>query len=227
MHDGSSNSEKGSSPLARGLRRRLPRIHHPLRIIPAHGSWVYLRGAVELLPAHGSSPLARGLPAEGIDGDARGGIIPARAGFTSQSSRGKRLGPDHPRSRGVYFDRPDLVREGDGSSPLARGLLAGRLGGLGPRRIIPARAGFTRRGRASRPCGPDHPRSRGVYSSSCAHAPSSFGSPPLARGLLDVVTQVGTVGRITPARAGFTDPTPWTAWGRTDHPRSRGVYESA
>ena len=204
MHDGSSNSEKGSSPLARGLRRRLPRIHHPLRIIPAHGSWVYLRGAVELLPAHGSSPLARGLPAEGIDGDARGGIIPARAGFTSQSSRGKRLGPDHPRSRGVYFDRPDLVREGDGSSPLARGLLAGRLGGLGPRRIIPARAGFTVRAVRSGRALPDHPRSRGVYPIRwrCPRAP--FGSSPLARGLPSGRSGLAGLSRIIPARAGFT-----------------------
>ena len=50
---------------------------------------------------------------------------------------------DHPRSRGVYdciaYDAVyDL-----GSSPLARGLLEGRLASLHTQRIIPARAGLT------------------------------------------------------------------------------------
>ena len=31
-------------------------------------------------------------------------------------------------------------------------------------------------------------------------------------------------GGIIPARAGFTFPQPYTAIGKTDHPRSRGVY---
>ena len=111
-----------------------------------------------------------------------------------------------------------------GSSPLARGLLLkywvpGRISG-----IIPARAGFTptRTSASFRP--PDHPRSRGVYSiwgSACTMAP---GSSPLARGLHQVRGRVGMVGRIIPARAGFTAGPGAGVRRRWDHPRSRGVY---
>ena len=54
-----------------------------------------------------------------------------------------------------------------------------------------------------------------------------FGSSPLARGLpLDPLLGFG-VGRIIPARAGFTStPTAWSSTG-WDHPRSRGVYPRA
>ena len=50
-----------------------------------------------------------------------------------------------------------------GSSPLARGLLAVYDAVVGNDGIIPARAGFTLRGPPAVVCGPDHPRSRGVY----------------------------------------------------------------
>ena len=53
-----------------------------------------------------------------------GGIIPARAGFTTMS---------------FDTDRPPI-----GSSPLARGLLVSALPLGRPLGIIPARAGFTR-----------------------------------------------------------------------------------
>ena len=50
------------------------------------------------------------------------GIIPARAGFTSDDRGAHRVFLDHPRSRGVYSAiRPYLDRN-PGSSPLARGL---------------------------------------------------------------------------------------------------------
>ena len=52
------------------------------------------------------------------------------------------------------------------------------------------------------------------------------GSSPLARGLLHGVGQVQALGRIIPARAGFT-ATCAAAWKlAADHPRSRGVYTS-
>ena len=92
----------------------------------------------------GSSPLARGLQAEaGLEG-AAGRIIPARAGFTGAEAKSDAERPDHPRSRGVYVRAHLAGRASRGSSPLARGLLTGRLGLAGLARIIPARAGFTR-----------------------------------------------------------------------------------
>ena len=53
------------------------------------------------------------------------------------------------------------------------------------------------------------------------------GSSPLARGL--PVLRLGGPGRarIIPARAGFTHPTHKTEGNLEDHPRSRGVYQTA
>ena len=118
--------------------------------------------------------------------EAAWGIIPARAGFT-----GPLLG---------------VVGGPGGSSPLARGLRRPlRPHGM-LRRIIPARAGFTRgMSRSTTTCA-DHPRSRGVY---CARQDGALrlgGSSPLARGL--------------PMQQKHL----WIP--RLDHPRSRGVYVS-
>ena len=113
---------------------------------------------------------------------------------------------------------------GWGSSPLARGLPAWPVGDAASGRIIPARAGFTRRRRRLSGASADHPRSRGVYSSSRRFVSSFTGSSPLARGLLlRPLAAIRTRG-IIPARAGFTAPqtAPQAAGG--DHPRSRGVY---
>ena len=192
----------------------------------------------------GSSPLARGLRAVSCRTVCRCGIIPARAGFTRPASpltRGQRIIParagftisvdldgvcaeDHPRSRGVY-DGADLAPVPDaGSSPLARGLPPSSRRGKTMRRIIPARAGFTRRSLPLLQGGEDHPRSRGVYGASCDHPGCEAGSSPLARGLLEGVGDRRPRLRIIPARAGFT-PRPGPARpGARDHPRSRGVY---
>ena len=52
------------------------------------------------------------------------------------------------------------------------------------------------------------------------------GSSPLARGLLSVPFFSTGVGRIIPARAGFTSSTWLLPCRLPDHPRSRGVYGS-
>ena len=52
----------------------------------------------------------------------------------------------------------------------------------------------------------------------------SDGSSPLARGLLGNRLAGGEVGRIIPARAGFTPPLGDPPGPLRDHPRSRGVY---
>ena len=154
----------------------------------------------------GSSPLARGLLTGMIRAQRSLRIIPARAGFTTWPFRAGPRRPDHPRSRGVYFSHCKRKRFTLGSSPLARGLRQPKIGGQTESRIIPARAGFTpARGTSQRP-GPDHPRSRGVYSATRWASRTRRGSSPLARGLPR--TQCGCSGR------------------RPDHPRSRGVYAS-
>ena len=132
--------------------------------------------------------------------------------------------PDHPRSRGVYQDDVALGVQGGGSSPLARGLhRVGRRPGR-RRRIIPARAGFTRTSRACACPTGDHPRSRGVYTRDAYEANLTFGSSPLARGLREPVAHRPLHVRIIPARAGFTPRSVRQPAPPRDHPRSRGVY---
>ena len=111
----------------------------------------------------GSSPLARGLPTATSWPYEPRGIIPARAGFTDRVLVRVGCVRDHPRSRGVYSP-PSRCHHGPrGSSPLARGLPHCLSLAPAPRRIIPARAGFTGSEMSAFMCVPDHPRSRGVY----------------------------------------------------------------
>ena len=131
-------------------------------------------------------------------------IIPARAGFTATRTLRPWAHRDHPRSRGVY--RPTSWDAGcrPGSSPLARGLPTNPKGDTMYERIIPARAGFTPRGRPPRRGPGDHPRSRGVYPCQRSGRGSRGGSSPLARGLPRAIRAAARTLRIIPARAGFT-----------------------
>ena len=177
----------GSSPLARGL----------------------LFGRFSTFHGKGSSPLARGLQRL-RSMEARGRrIIPARAGFTPTARRRPTGQRDHPRSRGVYCAARDEILDPWGSSPLARGLPGSEKLVDAVDRIIPARAGFTvRTPRRSIPV-PDHPRSRGVYTSEVDMAINNRGSSPLARGLPCLVRPDRHALGIIPARAGFTSSSPW------------------
>ena len=172
----------------------------------------------------GSSPLARGLRAHIRIGLIPDRIIPARAGFTGSAGREVCATWDHPRSRGVYSDSGSSRGGSSGSSPLARGLPPPPAWPRRGRRIIPARAGFTRRPGAGAPARRDHPRSRGVYCSGRGRSPRRRGSSPLARGLHVGAVEVGGVVGIIPARAGFTPAPAGGAATDRDHPRSRGVY---
>ena len=167
---------------------------------------VYSRPSAARSRALGSSPLARGLRSHPRVGHLRAGIIPARAGFTELNIRLREIDGDHPRSRGVYAASGRSTRTAPGSSPLARGLPSCCSLGLEARRIIPARAGFTRLGPRGRHRRRDHPRSRGVYSRMPPRWRPPSGSSPLARGLLAQVISAGRARRIIPARAGFTPP---------------------
>ena len=131
-------------------------------------------------------------------------IIPARAGFTDSGGRKRGMEADHPRSRGVYWEKFCL----DGLCYW----------------IIPARAGFTLLGIEQGLQVRDHPRSRGVYDNTADTARAAKGSSPLARGLLGSSSQAPVRSGIIPARAGFTAPQTRRQLERRDHPRSRGVY---
>ena len=152
----------------------------------------------------GSSPLARGLHQGHLSGRPGPGIIPARAGFTQPYAPSSQSSRDHPRSRGVYVRRRWSMAGMVGSSPLARGLLRPC------QEQVPVRA--------------DHPRSRGVYWRSVMVPRLPPGSSPLARGLRRLLGRHPHLGRIIPARAGFTATTGPPSTPGSDHPRSRGVY---
>ena len=92
-------------------------------------------------------------------------------------------GPDHPRSRGVYTSLDRSLDAGEGSSPLARGLLVEPVTTTVTSGIIPARAGSTRTAASPERCLWDHPRSRGVYIALRFSLTMRWGSSPLARGL--------------------------------------------
>ena len=172
----------------------------------------------------GSSPLARGLHMTHRTETHPCGIIPARAGFTRMGESTRAWLPDHPRSRGVYYQIVITVLIGTGSSPLARGLRIGRSRPRRATRIIPARAGFTRRAPRRSPGRRDHPRSRGVYVHGRFLSVVVSGSSPLARGLREGLKECLTADGIIPARAGFTFQPSVNGRLNADHPRSRGVY---
>ena len=153
-----------------------------------------------------------------------GRIIPARAGFTTPLPLRSLLTWDHPRSRGVYDTNSAQRLIKCGSSPLARGLPAGRCPSSTRRRIIPARAGFTSTPSPSSSTARDHPRSRGVYVGRRRMGAHHRGSSPLARGLRADGSKANGRWRIIPARAGFTATFPAATGEPRDHPRSRGVY---
>ena len=213
----------GSSPLARGLHVDQTLIGVDLRIIPARAGFtvriqppdqhprdhprsrgVYRHPSTAGAVLVGSSPLARGLLLHRVLAQVRRGIIPARAGFTNKGPKSWQGRRDHPRSRGVYGACTSTRGRGRGSSPLARGLHAGVHEPVDEGRIIPARAGFTSARTWATCTAWDHPRSRGVYSSTGPSRPPSAGSSPLARGLPGDGGVAVVVARIIPARAGFT-----------------------
>ena len=214
----------GSSPLARGLLQDVLIVGVNDRIIPARAGFTRcIRRLGRASPDHprsrgvyattspeppasmqGSSPLARGLHRVLRLVEERRGIIPARAGFTVPELGAEHGHEDHPRSRGVYAAHVQALGDGEGSSPLARGLPWAHESDFDTAGIIPARAGFTAPGaQCSRPA-EDHPRSRGVYDGRPDWAPIHAGSSPLARGLPTRTAAAWRASRIIPARAGFT-----------------------
>ena len=154
-------------------------------------------------------------------------IIPARAGFTELVAERPRRVRDHPRSRGVYTGPGTDPHRRPGSSPLARGLRRRRRAAPGGGGDHPARAGFTISPFPGRRRGEDHPRSRGVYPVTWWGPCSTWGSSPLARGLLRSIRGQYRGAGIIPARAGFTATGTTAPYSDTDHPRSRGVYRPA
>ena len=214
---------RGSSPRVRGKLRRPPAKTPVTRIIPAragqtsppcrdcraHPDHPRACGANSSTRPRkarnaGSSPRVRGKQVLPVRRGLRLRIIPARAGQTKAHRTVSRNCSDHPRACGANGPpRPDSTPP-TGSSPRVRGKhdIFSKGGFVG--RIIPARAGQTRRSSCRYESRPDHPRACGAngHSQSCSHNPS--GSSPRVRGKLHRAADRVGWRRIIPARAGQT-----------------------
>ena len=171
----------------------------------------------------GSSPLVRGQRIWPLCFAAASRIIPARAGPTVACTLTLPVCPDHPRSCGANWNRPEEAGNDFGSSPLVRGQHPIQPRRIANQRIIPARAGPTRTLRQTHRPHTDHPRSCGANACCRACSSAAFGSSPLVRGQ----PQSGRTGplprRIIPARAGPTLAGRHEARPGPDHPRSCGA----
>ena len=175
--------------------------------------------------APGSSPRVRGkLDGYGADGTTSR-IIPARAGQTNTYRDMYNQPPDHPRACGANGLLAQLVRAAFGSSPRVRGKPRfGRAASM-VLRIIPARAGQTKRALQGNPLTTDHPRACGANVAGKSEKTVRVGSSPRVRGKLMPVTVDISPVRIIPARAGQTMPIYSTPVLSTDHPRACGAND--
>ena len=119
-----SRRDTGSSPHTRGARPVDGHVAAADGIIPAYAGstgWIppgrrrckdhprirgeHHRERQVVAGVGGSSPHTRGAPALDVGGAQLDGIIPAYAGSTESSDRGRRVGGDHPRIRGEHSGR--------------------------------------------------------------------------------------------------------------------------
>ena len=155
------------------------------------------------------------------------GLTPARAGNTLPARRTVPSGRAHPRSRGEYSTKLVTDLRKLGSPPLARGILDQRCRHCCRIGLTPARAGNTAASRGPCRSGGAHPRSRGEYIYVAILPEDKWGSPPLARGILDDLVLGTGISGLTPARAGNTRVREFRPSGGKAHPRSRGEHASA
>ena len=198
-------------------------------------------------PGAGTPPRARGSLAGVQSESPRDGNTPACAGITMSRPTPRSAVPEHPRVRGDHYPsravgpfpwehprvrgdhwrRPRTSRCGWGTPPRARG--SRRLAataGLRPRNT-PACAGIT--GGRGRSAGrrPEHPRVRGDHSVRRSAWLWGRGTPPRARGSLDLLPRGRREQGNTPACAGITSARAARPSSGSEHPRVRGDHVGA
>ena len=191
----------GSSPRGRGKPAAANDASAPVGLIPARagktrtphapsprhrahpragGENVWER--VALGEAVGSSPRGRGKPAVSCPYEAAYGLLPARAGKTSERARDVALHEAHPRAGGENPRRQSRRTRGRGSSPRGRGKLWVWVCAGGCGRLIPARAGKTGLRVQAGTAQPAHPRAGGENLATVNDCPTASGSSPRGRG---------------------------------------------
>ncbi len=213
----------GSSPLARGALRVGPVHAVAGRLIPARAGST--RSAHRVAAGPGAHPRSRGEhPLRVCTRASRRWLIPARAGSTSAQPSALAWPTAHPRSRGEHQVGWKREQAESGSSPLARGAPDPVEARAGRVRLIPARAGSTRRAGGPGTGGPAHPRSRGEHLRLPSVRIAHRGSSPLARGARRHGHVTRLAGRLIPARAGSTTSIAPPRRRHGAHPRSRGEH---
>ena len=233
----------GSPPLARGIRGEEIAGWLTNGITPAcAGNTLIIRDILVRRPDHprlrgeyaiptalfaarlGSPPLARGILYNGHSNSFYVGITPACAGNTGGFHPWSAAFRDHPRLRGEYRLPQALSHSGEGSPPLARGILGYAVTCTADSGITPACAGNTSACLPWVGSSRDHPRLRGEYLVSDRFTHAGAGSPPLARGILKSSHDSLLLLGITPACAGNTLQDRQYQSRTQDHPRLRGEY---
>ena len=110
----------GSTPLARGTRRKLASAFFKTAVQPRSRGELYVSAELRDL-WRGSTPLARGTRNSPERDYFRLRFNPARAGNSIHSLRAPRKEPVQPRSRGELKNKSRPSGIPDGSTPLARG----------------------------------------------------------------------------------------------------------
>ena len=170
----------------------------------------------------GSSPRGRGKPRTHGAHARADGLIPARAGKTTRRRASPPTSRAHPRAGGENTAMQSLNGSIPGSSPRGRGKLEVWSEGSLRWRLIPARAGKTRRIlREVRPR-QAHPRAGGENAPPLRRTLVPTGSSPRGRGKRMASLPRPAPSRLIPARAGKTFPGWLNRGARRAHPRAGG-----
>ncbi len=214
---------EGSSPRERGAPRRVDARGRQRGLIPARAgstrprhrasdsSRAHPRASGEHLPwplplacFAGSSPRERGALAGPSGDEDVVGLIPARAGSTSQGWRSGSRRRAHPRASGEHRVRTVAVHGVRGSSPRERGAHRSVIGVRVVGGLIPARAGSTCSAPRCRAQGRAHPRASGEHVPVAGRQRAHRGSSPRERGAPLIALGQREHPGLIPARAGST-----------------------
>ncbi len=178
--------------------------------------------AVRMCPPSGTPPRRRGGLGGHVDREELRRNTPASAGRTWAAATAGSGCAEHPRVGGEDPATLSHAAIETGTPPRRRGGPA--LNAFGPacRRNTPASAGRTRRRRARRGSGPEHPRVGGEDPAAADEVDGAVGTPPRRRGGRRDPHDRVDCERNTPASAGRTRPSSSPLSGRAEHPRVGG-----